>query len=529
MTAILGYADLLRDPTVDDSTRNNYLGVIQRNGEHLLTLISDILDLSKIEAGKLSLDLRRSNVRTLLADVAGLLRHRAEQRGIALAVECKTRLPETIWTDEGRLRQALINLVGNAVKFTAKGGVRIVASWLPEWNHGPAMRFEVIDTGIGIAAADLSRLFQPFAQGDHSISRKFGGTGLGLAITRHIARLLDGDLSVASVPDQGSTFVLTVPTGSLEGVTMVEQRCAAEPGSASPAEPATIGDLDGIHLLLAEDGYDNRELIRIVLRRAGATVETVKNGREAVAKAQAESFDAILMDINMPVMDGYTATQVLRDGGYRGPILALTANAMLTDAERCIAAGCNAHLAKPIDRAELIRTIAATVMGRPSQTRPTHQEDAVAGDGRIVSRFAEDPDVAGILEGFVTRLADQVDAMGLALVDRRFSELQRSAHQLKGAGGCYGYPMLTAASKILEDAATTNDFAAAERALDAIAALSRAIRDGYNQTRPAESAEYETSLLTTGRTPSCRCKTCSARPTKPCIRPKTPDVTRFAS
>ena len=162
MTAVLGYADLLRDPTVDDSTRHDYLDVIQRNGKHLLTLIDDILDLSKIEAGKLSLDRGRASVIRLLTDVAGLLRHRAEQRGIALTVERRTRLPETILTDELRLRQVLINLVGNAVKFTEEGSVRIVVSWLPEWNHGPAIRFEVVDTGIGIPAETLPRLFQPF-------------------------------------------------------------------------------------------------------------------------------------------------------------------------------------------------------------------------------------------------------------------------------------------------------------------------------------------------------------------------------
>ena len=292
-----------------------------------------------------------------------------------------------------------------------------------------------------------------------------------------------------SIPGKGSTFTLTVPTGSLDGVTMVEQHGDAQPGSPGPAVPATVRELDGVRVLLAEDGYDNRELIQLVLGRAGATVEAVENGREAVAKAQAETFDVILMDINMPVMDGCTATRILRDHGYQGPILALTANTMSTDGKRCIAAGCDAHLAKPIDRAQLMQTIATRVVRRPLQPRPTPEKQVVTGAGRIASQYADDSTVAGILEGFVTRLPDQVETMRRALVDRQFSELQRCAHRLKGAGGCYGYPMLTGASKVLEDAATTTDFAAAKRALDAIAALSRAIRDGYNHTRPAESAE----------------------------------------
>lgn len=360
MTAILGYADQLMDPKVNASTQNNYAAVIRRNGEHLLTLINDILDLSKIEAGKLAIDMRRCSVVSLLTDVASAVRPRAVQHGVSLAVEFPGEMPETIFTDSNRLRQAIINLAGNAVKFTKRGSVRIVASFIATWRHGrPAVRIEVIDTGIGIREDILPQLFQPFSQGDASVSRKFGGTGLGLAISRQIARMLDGDLTVASISGQGSTFTLTVPTGNLDGIAMLARPAEMALDIARNASLPSSTTLEGVRVLLAEDGYDNRRLIEMVLRTVGAKVESVENGRLAVAKAEAEQFDIILMDINMPEMDGFEATQLLRSRGYDRPILALTANAMAGDSEKCCEAGCNEHLSKPIDRAQLIRTVAS--------------------------------------------------------------------------------------------------------------------------------------------------------------------------
>ena len=219
----------------------------------------------------------------------------------------------------------------------------------------------MIDTGIGIREEVLPQLFQPFNQGDLSVSQKFGGTGLGLAISHHIAHLLGGDLTATSAWGQGSTFTLTVPTGSLEGIRMLQHPTEMEHETAGHVWQPAAEDLQGVRVLLAEDGFDNRELIRAILQRAGAEVETAENGRLAVAKAENDPFDVILMDMNMPEMDGYEATRLLRDRGYRGPILALTANAMSDDCERCLAAGCDEYLTKPIDRVRLIQTIAAHV------------------------------------------------------------------------------------------------------------------------------------------------------------------------
>ena len=491
MAAILGYADLLMDPSLGVSDRQNYLAVIRRSGEHLLGLINDILDLSKIEAGKLSLEMGRSSVVALLADVASMMRPRAAQRGNSLAVDYLGSLPETILTDAARLRQALVNLVGNAVKFTENGSVRILVSFSAEALDGqPAVRIDVIDTGIGIQREMLPELFKPFTQADEATSRKFGGTGLGLAISRHIAEMLGGCLTAQSEPGKGSTFTLTVPTGDLKGVPMLQCPSETSCQAADDSPPVPTQSLAGVRVLLAEDGFDNRQLIQTVLRQAGALVEVAENGRIAVAKAQAETFDVILMDINMPEMDGYEATRLLRSRGYEGPILALTANAMAGDSQRCLEAGCNDHLTKPIDRPRLIRAIAqhaatwrAAAPGEPPRTPDPAADDTVP----LMSDLADDPEIAPILDAFVNRLGEQVLGMRDALAQGRWEELQRLAHNLKGAGASYGYPSLTEAARSLEDAAKAASAQDAGAALEALAALCRAAERGHRPCGAARS------------------------------------------
>jgi PAS domain S-box-containing protein len=487
MTAILGYADLLMDPLANPDAQKNYASVIRRNGEHLLTLINDILDLSKIEAGKMTIALRRCSVVAILADVGSVVRPRAEQHGISVTVEYSGEMPETVLTDGDRLRQAVINLAGNAVKFTDSGGVRIVGSFLGQWrDNQPAVRIDVIDTGIGIRAEVLPHLFQPFGQGD--VSRKFGGTGLGLAISRQIAQMLGGELNVASVFGEGSKFTLIVPTGNLDGIAMLQRPAETILDAPVHKLQSQTTILDGVRVLLAEDGYDNRELIEMVLGRGGATIASVENGRLAVERALTGTFDVILMDINMPEMDGLEATRMLRKSGYDRPILALTANAMTGDADKCREAGCNEHLSKPIDRLQLIHTV-AKYAGRQTQE---YQEQVVPlpatvmpnDDEALISQFVDDPDIVGVLKGFITRLENQIDAMHQAFVNGRFEELQRHAHKLMGAAGSYGYPTLTSTAKVLEDAASSQDAMAVGAALDDLDRLAHAIEKGNNRSEP---------------------------------------------
>jgi two-component system CheB/CheR fusion protein len=362
MMAILGYTDLLLEPEADPAERAKSLRVIRRNGEHLLTLINDILDLSKIEAGRLDVERIRCSPVRAVEEVATLMRERALAKWISLEVDYRGPVPESIESDPVRLRQILINLVGNAVKFTEQGGVRLVVELeTAPGSHPPRLRLEVIDTGIGIPPEALARLFEPFTQADSSTTRRFGGTGLGLSISRRLARILGGDIRAESGPG-GSRFSVTIETGSLEGVPLVEAR-ALEPEAGEERSPAPhLGPLRG-RVLLAEDGEDNQRLVTLFLRRAGLEVEVAENGAIAVDRAlQArdlgEPFDLILMDMQMPVLDGYEATGRLRERGYAGAIVALTAHAMRDDRQRCLEAGCNDFASKPIDRQRLLELAA---------------------------------------------------------------------------------------------------------------------------------------------------------------------------
>ncbi len=371
MTAILGFTDILLDD-LKEPTDIECAQIVKRNGEHLLQIINDILDISKIEAGKVEMELIRWSPRQIVTEVVSLLHVRTDAKGLTLTDEYLGPLPETITTDPARLCQILVNLVGNAIKFTETGGVRIVTRMLDDGEGGPKLRFDVIDTGIGIPEEQIETLFEPFTQADGSNARKFGGTGLGLTISRRLARMLGGDVTAKSRPGKGSTFSLTVATGPLDGVRLVEYPAEAPPASEQPTEStAESREKLQCRILLADDIPDNRRLISALLSEAGAEVTIARDGQEAVEKALAtrpgwgrrygdptEPFDVILMDIQMPVLDGYEAARRLRREGYTGPIIALTAHAMRGDRQKCLEAGCDDYFAKPIDRKKLVETVA---------------------------------------------------------------------------------------------------------------------------------------------------------------------------
>jgi PAS domain S-box-containing protein len=490
MTSILGYADLLMDDSLDAADRKTFLTTVRRNAEHLLQLINDILDLSKIESGKMVMDLAPCHLPSTVADVASMMRPRAEQRGIALAVDYVGPLPETIHTDGARVRQVLVNLVGNAVKFTENGSIRIGVSFLPQWRAGQsAVSVAVIDTGIGIRQESLASLFKPFTQAESSTTRKYGGTGLGLTISREIITALGGELTVQSTPGEGSTFTVTIPTGDMTGMNLLqtpgEVICEDEVGTRwTPCADA----LRGMRILLAEDSIDNQDLLVAVLGGVGAEVQVVENGRLALERAETDIFDVVLMDMNMPEMDGYEATGRLRDRGYQRPILALTANAMSGDCELCLAAGCDAHLAKPIDRKQLIETVAKYALSRTSRTDPATAcpSRAVSSEqsNGIPSQFADDPQLVDILPRFVERLPSQLNALCKALEEERLADAERLAHRLKGAGGSYGYPVLSEVAKSLELAARAQDVGEAEAALAEVTKVCAAIQAGRTGHAP---------------------------------------------
>ncbi len=356
MTAILGFADILAEDA-EKPAEIEAISTIKRNGTYLLKIINDILDLSKIEAGKFSVDKRRCSACQIVSDVASLMRVPASAKQLPLVVEYVGPIPEFIECDSTRLRQVLINLIGNAIKFTQTGRVRVVVSYLDS-DRRPRLQFDIVDTGIGMTQEELQRLFQPFTQADASTSRRFGGTGLGLTISQRLAEMMEGSVTVESAPGHGSTFRLIIPTGNMEGVRMLADPSEAGVSKAEVARSTPTCDIKS-RVLLAEDGLDNQRLISFVLKKAGIDVTLAEDGQLALdlalaAKAAGEPFDVILMDMQMPVLDGYAATMRLREAGYTGPIIALTAHAMTNDREKCIAAGCDEYAAKPIDRTRLL-------------------------------------------------------------------------------------------------------------------------------------------------------------------------------
>ena len=355
MSAILGYAEILANQ-LDDPDNLQSLDTIRSNGLYLLEIIDDILDLSRIEAGKFELDRRRTRPDRLALDVQALLKLHAAERGLALDVEFLSPLPETVETDPTRVKQVLINLVENAIKFTDRGGVRIGVRLRADEE---LLQFDITDTGPGIPDETLDRLFEPFTQADSSVTRRFGGSGLGLSICRALSRMLGGDVTVDTELGRGSTFTVTIATGNLNGLELF--RPEEGPASARIAYPE-LRPLS-CTVLVVDDRRDMRYLAQHMLEEAGARVVLAADGREAleqvaVAESTGAGFDIIVLDMQMPVLDGYAAAKALRKRGFDRPIIALTANAMKQDERRCLESGCDDYLSKPLSRATLVNTIA---------------------------------------------------------------------------------------------------------------------------------------------------------------------------
>ena len=355
LNAITGMAHLLRRSGLD-ARQLDMLGKIEGAGQHLLEIINAVLDLSKIEAGRLTLEDLPLRVEDIVSDAVGMLREKALAGGIELRTETHLR-PMPLRGDATRIRQALLNYLNNAIKFTRQGRVTVRTTWLDETDDRVRLRFEVEDTGIGIAPEVLARLFTPFEQADASTTRQHGGTGLGLAITRRLARLMDGEAGASSEPGRGSTFWFTVSLRK-DASAAVPAPASAAPGEA---EQALRRDHAGRRILLVDDDPLNREVALMMLRElAGLDVTVAEDGLQAVERARAERFDLILMDMQMPRLDGVGATQRLRaDGGASAgvPIVAMTANAFAEDRQRCLDAGMNDFLAKPIEPVALFTTV----------------------------------------------------------------------------------------------------------------------------------------------------------------------------
>jgi signal transduction histidine kinase/CheY-like chemotaxis protein/HPt (histidine-containing phosphotransfer) domain-containing protein len=484
MNAILGFADLLqRGADHDDKLlRDEYLNTISTSGRHLLTVINDVLDLSKIEAGKLQVECIPCSPHKVISEAVTVLRANAMNKGLFLEYDWDGPCPPEIQTDPSRLRQLLINLLGNAIKFTEDGGVRIVAGLSP--TNREQLQIQVIDTGIGIPADKLREIFDPFAQADASVTRRFGGTGLGLAISQHIAQALGGGISVTSQLGHGSTFTVAIETGPLDQSTFLDAPIDDAVGRAQ-VEPSTYLFAPG-RILLVEDGSTNRKLIRIMLQRYGLEVVEAVNGLLGVELARDQDFDVIFMDMQMPVMDGYTATANLRAMGMTTPIIALTAHAMAGDARKCHDAGCTDYLTKPIDEVRLMETLAKHLKGtveiletgaeelesEPQLSSPASTLAAPETAGPIVSALPQDDaEFCEIIAEFVQRARDEFCVLKTAAQSGDWNLVTDRAHWLKGSGGTAGFAPLTIPSGALEKAARNGDSSACQTLIAQLEAL----------------------------------------------------------
>ena len=457
MNAILGFTELLRrgyQHGAQDTRK--YLDIIHGSGKHLLELINDILDLSKVEAGRLEVERVRCAVHAVVQEVVQVMKVKADEKGVGLVVEFPQPLPATLLTDPSRLRQIITNLVGNALKFTGQGGVTVQLTMAMQ-AEPPQLVIDIADTGIGIPADKLEAIFEPFVQAEASTTRQFGGTGLGLAISRRFARALGGDIVAGSTPGQGSNFRVTLEAGPLDGVAwLAPQELGA---AATVAPPEDFGDgwqFEPLAVLVVDDGAENRELVRLVLEAAGLRVEQAEHGAAALERVAATGYALVLMDVQMPVMDGFTATRLMRERGHRMPILALTANAMKGFEADIVAAGFSGHLTKPVDIDAMLATIAQHLGGTRGPGVDTTAAPAAAAVVEaapaepIVSRLARHPRLQHVVRSFALQLPAKLQAMDAALAHLDLAELQSLAHWLKGAGGTVGYDVFFEPARDLE-------------------------------------------------------------------------------
>jgi signal transduction histidine kinase/CheY-like chemotaxis protein len=374
MTAILGFAEVLSQEMEAAGASAQWIEsqtIVRRNGEHLLTLINDILDLSKVEAGHMEIECIEFSLPGLLGGVLDLMEGRARDKSLALAGVLENPVPRALRGDPTRLRQVLLNLLGNAIKFTERGRIELRVD-VGRSGTSRRIRFEVLDTGIGMTPAQIERIFDPFSQADTSTTRRFGGTGLGLTISQRLVERMGGTIDVESRPGEGSRFGFSLPAPAIDGEPLVAALDALD--EKAPAEGGILRQQLHGRALLADDGPDNRRLIAHILERAGVHVSIAHDGQQALESVRAAEdagtpFDVVLMDMQMPVLDGYEATRRLRALGYTRPILALTAHAMQGDRERCLRAGCDAFLTKPIRIPTLLTAVADAIL-RQSAAKP---------------------------------------------------------------------------------------------------------------------------------------------------------------
>jgi two-component system sensor histidine kinase/response regulator len=479
MNAILGMANLLGRTELMPK-QSDYLQKIESSGRHLLGIINDVLDFSKIEAGKLAIDHVEFALDEMLGQAGALFAEALKSKGLALVVDVAPEVPRQLIGDPLRITQILVNYLSNAVKFTAHGEIAIRVR-APELAAQQALlRFEVADTGVGIAPETAARLFRSFEQADSSMTRRFGGTGLGLAISKNLAGLMGGEVGVDSVPGQGSCFWFSVRVGRGRDDAAAARPVTAEDAAAEPA------DIAGARVLLVEDNLLNQEVAAELLAIEGVVVDLAENGEEALRRVQQASYDLVLMDVQMPVMDGIAATKAMRamPALRRLPIVAMTASVMDEDRERCLQAGMNDHLPKPIEPQRLRATLQRWIPPRRAHLVPSPLPGDASSAGAVESALARrlagiagfdavgglqralgrESLYLGVLQRFRQGFADFPAQLDAALREGRRDEAERHAHTLRGSAAQLGAGRLETEAATLERAIRDSAEAAVQEA-----------------------------------------------------------------
>ena len=463
---MLGLAQTGRRKSQDPDARSRFSHILS-SGQHLLGIINEILDLSKLNSGKLDIDSIPFELTANINEAVEYVRESARIKGLYLTVEYDPKLPDWVIGDPRRLRQVLVNLLSNAIKFTLQGGIKLIAR--PEYSQ---ICIAVTDTGIGIDNVQIPGLFRAFEQADGETTRRFGGTGLGLAISRDLTRLMGGEISVKSMPGQGSTFTLCLPLTDAE-----------QPRHHTPRELKAAGMcLSGVSVLAVEDDELNRLVLKEMLEYEGATVVLAQNGQQAIDRLKAidpGTFDIVLMDMQMPVMDGYEATRHINSIAPSLPVIGLTAHAMTDERERCLAAGMVDHVTKPVDQDHLITVLlqhisTVEVQNDPAPPRGVHlntsrvpddfRRDSLAGidtDGAMKNLNCDWSAFRRILKSFYKQRSNCCKEMDTLLARGALEEAREIAHGIRGSSGYIGAWKLRQEAKAMEEACITGNLDAA--------------------------------------------------------------------
>ena len=442
MNAIIGFSDLLSESKLDEDQKE-FVETVRRAGENLLAIINDILDFSKIEAGKMDSEIIKCDLDEILDNIETFMESTAKKKNLEFKIIKQDGLANNIYTDPVRLRQCLINLISNAIKFTTKGHVHLSVST----DNSEDIRFCVEDTGIGIPQDKQHLIFDSFSQADGSTTRQFGGTGLGLAITKKLTILLGGSIEVESKTGEGSTFTIILPAITEKQISSKNKGSIVNTENTPNKPQADQPTLKG-NVLVAEDNASNQMLIKILLEKLGMTVTIVEDGEQAVEAALSHPFDIILMDMQMPKMNGYEATEALRTQKFDVPIIALTANAMKGDAEKCITAGCNGYMPKPVNKDLLHDMLVEHLSGKgaksPQKTPDKADQETIANEDDILtSRLSDDPMLAPVIDIFIEELPGIIKEIENAISESDNEKLRSISHQLKGASASAGFTALS--------------------------------------------------------------------------------------